>query len=76
MRVSICITWIVAVISICVFTTLASFGSFMAEEPTAQTKVAVHSELPRAAKLHRGRCNPARPSCHLSRHKAHHRASA
>ncbi|MBX3235769.1 MAG: hypothetical protein KF814_06435 [Nitrospiraceae bacterium] len=76
MRLSICLTWIVAVLSICVFTILASLRGFMSEDRGTSVKTVAHIDLPRVVKVHRGRCNPAKPSCHLARPKPHHRAAA
>ncbi len=76
MRLSICLTWIVAVLSICVFTILASLRGFMSDAPGTSVKAMAHIDLPRVVKVHRGRCNPAKPSCHLARPKVHHKAAA
>ena len=64
MRYSIYFAWFVAVLSICVLTTLASLPGFMHEERPSESKIVVGAYGSRSIKIQRVRCNVLKPSCH------------
>ena len=76
MRYSFYFAWVVAVLSICVLTTLASFPLLVNGERPAEPRIATGAEKLRTIKLHRLRCNPFTPSCQLSKHKPSHKVPA
>ena len=76
MRYSFYFAWVVAVLSICVLTTLASFPLLGSGEQPVEPRIATGAEKLRTIKLHRLRCNPFTPSCQLSKHKPSHKVPA
>ena len=69
MRYSIYFAWFVAVLSICVLTTLASLPGFMNGERSSESKIVVGAYGPRSIKIQRVRCNVLKPSCHAPKQK-------
>jgi hypothetical protein len=69
MRYSIYFAWFVAVLSICVLTTLASLPGFMNEERPSESKIVVGAYGSRSIKIQRVRCNVLKPSCHAPKQK-------
>ena len=76
MRYSFYFAWVVAVLSICVLTTLASFPLLVNGERPPETRITAGAEKLRTIKIHRLRCNPFTPSCQLSKHKPSHKVPA
>ena len=76
MRYSLYFAWVVAVLSICVLTTLASFPLLVSGERPPEPRITAGSEKLRTIKIHRLRCNPFTPSCQLSKHKPSHKVPA
>jgi hypothetical protein len=75
MRYSLYFAWVVAVLSICILTTLASFP-LVSEERPPEPKITAGSERLRTIKINRLRCNPFAPSCHLTKQKPQHKIPA
>lgn len=69
MRYSICFAWFMAVLSICVLTTLASLPGFVSEERSSESKIVVGAYGSRSIKIQRVRCNALKPSCHATKQK-------
>ncbi|MEP7153846.1 MAG: hypothetical protein ABI856_19240 [Nitrospira sp.] len=69
MRYSIYFAWFVAVLSICVLTTLASFPGSVSGERTSESKIVVGAYGSRSIKIQRVRCNPLKLSCHANKQK-------
>lgn len=69
MRYSIYFAWFVAVLSICVLTTLASLPGFTKEERSSESKIVVGAYGSRSIKIQRVRCNAFKPSCHVVKQK-------
>lgn len=76
MRYSLYFAWAVAVLSICILTTLASFPERADEDRQSESKVIAGTERLRTIKIQRLRCNPLKSSCHLSRQKLQHKLPA
>lgn len=72
MRYSLYFAWVVAILSICIFTTLASFPTLGNGERPQEPRIVAGSEKLRTIKIHRLRCNPFTSSCQLSRQKSQH----
>ncbi|MCS6295646.1 MAG: hypothetical protein H8K09_05395 [Nitrospira sp.] len=72
MRYSLYFVWVLAVLSICILTTLASFPVLVNGERHPEPTITAGPEKLRAIKIHRLRCNPFTSSCQLSRHKPQH----
>lgn len=73
MRYSFYFAWLVAVLSICILTTLASFPELLSGERTHEANIMARAEGFRTIKIQRVRCNPIKSSCHLSRQKPQHK---
>ncbi len=75
MRYSLYFAWVLAVLSICVLTTLASFPTLVNGERPSEPRLTAGPEKLRTIKIHRLRCNPFASSCHLSKQKPPHKIS-
>ncbi|MCC2640371.1 MAG: exported protein of unknown function [Nitrospira sp.] len=73
MRYSFYFAWIVAVLSICILTTLASFPGLLNGERPHETNIVAGAEGFRTIKIQRVRCNSIKSHCHLSRQKFPHK---
>lgn len=69
MRYSLYFAWFVAVVSICVFTTLASLPGFTTVERPAEPALAMVAHGSRSIKIQRVRCNAQKPTCHAAKQK-------
>jgi hypothetical protein len=69
MRYSMYFAWFVAVLSICVLTTLASLPGFMNEERSSESKIVVGAYRSRSIKIQRVRCHALKSSCHAVKQK-------
>jgi hypothetical protein len=69
MRYSIYLAWFVAVLSICILTTLASFPGFVDGERSSESKIVVGAYGSRSIKIQRVRCNPLKLSCQSNKQK-------
>lgn len=76
MRYSLYFAWAVAVLSICILTTLASFPERADEEQQSEPKIVAGTERLRVIKIQRLRCNPLKSSCHPSKQKLPHKLPA
>lgn len=72
MRYSLYFAWVVAVLSICILTTLASFPTLGNGERVQEPQIVAGAEKLRTIKIHRLRCNPFTSSCRLAKPKAQH----
>ena len=72
MRYSLYFAWVVAVLSICILTTLASFPVLVNGERQPEPQMTAGPEKLRTIKIHRLRCNPFTSSCRLTKPKAQH----
>ena len=72
MRYSLYFAWVVAVLSICILTTLASFPVLVNGERQPETRITAGPEKLRTIKIHRLRCNPFTSSCQLAKQKPQH----
>ncbi len=73
MRYSLYFVWVVAVLSICILTTLASFPILVNGERPPEPRITAGTEKLRTIKIQRLRCNPFSSSCHLSKQKPQHK---
>ncbi len=73
MRYSLYFAWALAVLSICVLTTLASFPTLVNGERAPEPQITAGTEKLRTIKIHRLRCNPFSSSCHLTKRKPPHK---
>ena len=69
MRYSIYFAWFVAVLSICVLTTLASLQGFTSVERAAESTIAMAAHGSRSIKIQRVRCSVLKPTCHVAKQK-------
>ena len=69
MRYSFYFAWVVAVLSICVLTTLASLPGFTNVERTAESAIVLGVHGSRSIKIQRVRCNAQKPTCHAAKQK-------
>ena len=69
MRYSIYLAWFVAVLSICILTTLASFPKFVDGERSSEAKIVIGAYGSRSIKIQRVRCNPLKLSCQSNKKK-------
>lgn len=76
MRYSLYFAWAVAILSICILTTLASFPERADEGNPSEPKIIAGTERLRTIKIQRLRCNPLKSSCHLSKQKLLHKLPA
>ncbi|HVG01840.1 MAG TPA: hypothetical protein VM842_03075 [Nitrospira sp.] len=76
MRYSIYFAWFVAVLSICVLTTLASLPGLTAVERAAESTLVVGVHGSRSIKVQRVRCNVLKPACHAAKQKLQPKAPA
>lgn len=72
MRYSLYFAWVVAVLSLCILTTLASFPALGNGERPQEPRIVAGAEKLRTIKIHRLRCNPFTSSCHASKPKPQH----
>ena len=76
MRYSLYFAWGLAVLSICILTTLASFPLLVSGARPPEPRITAGAERLRTIKINRLRCNPFTPSCHLSKQKPQHKIPA
>lgn len=76
MRYSIYFAWFVAVLSICILTTLASLPGFVNGERSSESKIVVGAYGSRSIKIQRVRCNPLKLSCHAPKQKLQQKVPA
>ena len=72
MRYSLYFAWVLAVLSICILTTLASFPVLTNGERHPEPQITAGPEKLRTIKIHRLRCNPFTSACHLTKQKSQH----
>ena len=72
MRFSLYFAWVVAVLSICILTTLASFPTIGNGERPQEPRIVAGAEKLRTIKIHRLRCNPFSSACQAPKQKQQH----